>query len=352
MTVSSSKEVFDMNRAQNRRDGAVWLSIVIIGRNESVRLPALFASLPKAEDIEWIYVDSGSDDNSVAVALDCGAAVYRIEPGSVYAPGTGRYVGTKEARGKWILYLDGDMVLREEFLPFIDKLKAELRNDRNSLPPGTAAFTGRTINRLLDKEGEVAGERDYVVLSKGEMGPAESWGRTAPYHGGAVLYRKEYVERAGNWNPAVYQLEEIDLFSRVRSLGGTLRAVDLPMVDHYTPVLALAERLKLNFLPRWRGKKLYGLGQVVTARFKEGGLCSFIHSYPQPFVVLAGLLAAVPLWFIQPLLPVILNLAIFLWAGLTKRWYFYFVYCGNVLQMLRGLGRYHRFEPAYRKIKE
>ncbi|MDW7729091.1 MAG: glycosyltransferase family 2 protein [Bacillota bacterium] len=341
-----------MNNAPKERERALWLSIVVIGRNESAHLPALFASLPKEEDIEWIYVDSDSADHSVEVALEHGAAVYRIEPGSVYAPGTGRYAGTREARADWILYLDGDMVLRQEFRAFLNRLKTEIKSAENNLPPDTAAFTGRTINRLLNESGEVIGERDYVVLPKSEMGLPESWGKSARYHGGAVLYNKEYVERAGSWNPAVYQLEEIDLYSRVRSLGGVLKAVDLPMVDHYTPELTLSERLKLNFLPRWKGKKLYGLGQVVTARVKEGGLSSFMICYPQPFVVMAGLFAVVPFWFIHPLLPLFFNLGIFLWIGMTKRWYFYLVYLGNVLQMFRGLGRYQRFEPVYKKISE
>jgi len=333
-----------------KSDHNIWLSVVIIGRNESRNLPGLFASLPSSAQSEWIYVDSQSEDDSVKVALKHGAAVYLLERESVYAPGTGRYIGTREARGRWILYLDGDMVLRQEFADFISRLEAEDKACAEGLPPGTAAFVGRTINRFTDPDGQVTGERDYITLPKGDMGPPETWGKSAGYHGGAVLYLKEAVRGAGNWNPAVYQLEEIDLYSRVKANGGLLRAIDVPMVDHYTPHLSTADRLKLNFLPQWRGKKLYGAGQVVSARLTEGGIRSFLRCYPYPFIVFTGLASAPLLYFAWPPLPILVNLAIFAWFAVTKKWYYYLVYLGNLLQVFRGLGRYHRFEPEYRRI--
>ncbi len=336
----------------NSRAGQVWLSVVVIGRNEAERLPALFASLSGGSDavVEWIFVDSASSDKSAEIAGRLGAKVYRIAESSVYGPGTGRYVGTLEATGRWILYLDGDMVLRPEFLTLIEQLcQVEESSGKISkaLPPGTAAITGRTIDQLLDREGRVVGERDYVTLAKQEMGPPHGWGKPARYHGGAVLYRRESVLKAGNWNPSVYQLEEIDLLSRVLALGGELRAVDLPMADHYTPGLSLKEKLQMNFCASFRGKKLFGLGQVVTARFREGGLAGFIRAYPHPFIVSAGLVTGLLLLFFSPLTALLLNLGIALWYALAKKWYYYLVYLGNVLQLLRGLGRYSRHEPVY-----
>ena len=329
---------------------ALWLSVVIIGRNEADNLPALFASLPGGDGVEWIYIDSNSEDESAELARQAGADVYIVDKDSVYGPGTGRYIGTKEAKGSWILYLDGDMRLRPDFRKFLERLWEAGKLDEQPLPLKTTAFVGRTINFLYDKEGRLCGERDYVVLSRREMGDADHWGKEARYHGGAVLYIRNAVLEAGNWNPAVYQLEELDLLSRVRARGGVIRAIDLPMAEHHTTMLSLSERLKLNFYAQYRSKYLYGLGQVVSARLQEGELFSLVRNYPQPFILLGGLLAAIPLYFIWPPLPVILNLAIAAWFGLTKKWYFYLVYLGNLLQIFRGLGRYRRFEPQYYKL--
>ncbi len=332
-------------RKYNSQKDCFWLSVVVIGRNEAKRLPALFASLPSGEDIEWIYVDSCSEDESTAIALKYGAQVYLVDKDSVYAPGTGRYIGTKEARGYWILYLDGDMVLRPEFCAFLESLK-----NAEDIPTRVAGFVGRTCNYYYDHKYSIVEVRDYVVLPEREMGPEVGWGKPAGYHGGAVLYRRDLVINSGNWNPAVYQLEEIDLYSRIRARGGLLMAVDLPMADHYTPYLSSMERIKLNFLPSWRGKKLYGAGQVVAARFKAGTLLQFIACYPYPFLVFSGLFTAPFLYLLWPPLALLGNAAIAVWLGLTNKWYFYLVYLGNLLQIFRGLGRYTPLTPSYRKM--
>jgi glycosyltransferase involved in cell wall biosynthesis len=325
-----------------------WLSLVIIGRNEASRLPALFDSLPSGDDIEWIYVDSYSDDGSKAIAIEKGASVFEIDEDSVYAPGTGRHIGTIEAAGRWILYLDGDMTLREEFVFFMERLKRE----EELLPPKTAGFVGRTRNHLLDSTGEEIAVKDFIVLEKKEMGPSESWGKPASYHGGAVLYLREAVIKAGNWNPSVYQLEEIDLYSRIQALGKKIRAVDLPMAEHFTPYLSPWERLKLNFLPSYRGKMLYGAGQVVTARYREGGLIQFIRSYPFPFIVLGGLVFIPLLYLVWGPLPWLVNAIIATLIGKAKKWYYYLVYLGNVVQMVRGIGHYSYVVPFYRRVEE
>ncbi|MCJ7806196.1 MAG: hypothetical protein MUP57_01440, partial [Clostridia bacterium] len=86
-------------------------------------------------------------------------------------------------------------------------------------------------------------------------------------------------------------------------------------------------------------------------RFKEGGLAQFIRIYPYPFIVFAGLLTAPFLYYLWPPLPLLINGVIVLWLGLTKKWYFYLVYLGNLLQIIRGLGRYKPFEPRYKRVE-
>lgn len=327
-----------------RETSEIWLSVIIVGRNEAKNLPDLFKSLPAGRDIEWLYIDSGSTDGSPAIAAEKGAKVYCLDNNSVYAPGTGRYVGTREARGQWLLYLDGDMALNDQFKSFLQQLKEQ----EDKVPSNTAGFVGHTTNRYLDVKGTIVGVREYVVFAKDMAVSAVSWGRPVNYHGGAVLYRRDAVIAAGNWNPALLQLEEIDLLSRIKAGGREVRAVDLPMADHFTLLLSLKEKLLLNFLPVWRGKKLYGAGQVVAARLREGGLAGFIAVYPYPFIVLTGLAAIPLLYLIWPPLPLIVNLGLAIWIGLKKQWYYYLVYLGNLLQIIYGIGHYSPFKPGYR----
>jgi glycosyltransferase involved in cell wall biosynthesis len=339
------EQINDTKELQEQERNRIWLSVVIIGRNEAENLPLLFDSLPAASDMEWLYIDSGSTDNSADIALHAGAKVFIIDDCSVFAPGTGRHVGTLEAEGRWILYLDGDMVLNKQFGAFIEFLKQK----ETEIPPSTVGFFGHTVNRFVDAEGETKGYLDHVVFAKSEAGPIESWGKEARYHGGAVLYLRAEVLRAGNWNPALNQLEEIDLLSRITSKSKVVRALDLQMVEHSTPCLGIKDRLMINFMPAWKGKKLYGAGQVVVSRIREGGLLDFFKSYPYPFIVIAGLVTIPFFYLIWRPLPIVINLIIFAWVGLKKRWYFYLVYLGNVLQIFYGFRRYYPFKPGYSK---
>jgi len=340
-TSNSKKEL------QQQGSREVWLSVVVIGRNEAKNLPQLFESLPSGNELEWLYIDSGSVDGSADIALLAGAQVFLLDDKSVFAPGTGRHVGTLEAKGRWILYLDGDMVLKKQFGEFIEFLKQK----EDEIPSSTVGFFGHTVNRFVDAEEKTTGFLSNVVFAKREAGPVECWGKKARYHGGAVLYQRECVLMAGNWNPALNQLEEIDLLSRISSKGMAVRALDLQMVEHITPVLSIQDRLMVNFMPAWKGKKLYGTGQVVAARIREGGLLYFIKSYPYPFVVIAGLVATPLMYLIWAPLPLLINLIIAAWIGTKKRWYFYLVYLGNVLQIFYGFCHYYPFKPGYCKYE-
>jgi hypothetical protein len=121
------------------------------------------------------------------------------------------------------------------------------------------------------------------------------------------------------------------------------------MVEHFPPVMSLKEKLLLNFMAEWRGKKLYGAGQVVASRLREGGLVAFIRCYPYPFLIFAGLITAPFFYLIWMPLPLVINLLVAVWIGIKKRWYFYLVYLGNLLQILRGIHRYQPFEPGYKR---
>ena len=324
----------------------IWLSIVVIGRDESRWLPGLFRSLPAAPDTEWLYIDSRSTDSSAAIALKSGARVFSLHDHRSLCPASGRYTGTLLARGKWILYLDGDMLLCEEFAAFL----ADLRAGEATLPGAAAGFVGKTRSIFLSETGEQLYTRDDVCLTARPRGHDRIWGSPADYHGGAVLYRRQVVLDAGNWNPAVSQLEEIDLYSRVRGLGYRVFALEKPMADHFTPRHSLKRKMQILFMP-WMGEKKYhGAGQLLVSRLKARSLSNLVRYYPGPFIVFGGLAAALPCFLLWKPLPLLLNGAIALYFGLRKRWYFYLVHLGTIIQALCGLRSYSPFKPHYTPV--
>jgi len=104
----------------------VELSIVIPTLNEEKYLPKLLDSLKGQtyDDYEIIVADSASEDNTVTIAKSYGAKVLNI---GRMGPGNGRNEGAKKAHGKYLLFLDADVVLpKKDFLwNFIGEVKYE-----------------------------------------------------------------------------------------------------------------------------------------------------------------------------------------------------------------------------------
>lgn len=79
------------------------LSVIIITKNEAVNIQACLDSVRFAQ--EWIVVDSGSTDDTVAIAKAVGATVIETDwPG--FGPQKQRAL--EAASGDWILSLDAD----------------------------------------------------------------------------------------------------------------------------------------------------------------------------------------------------------------------------------------------------
>lgn len=80
------------------------LSVVVITRNEAANLRACLASVPFADEI--VVLDSGSTDDTVAIARECGARVVRSDGWPGFGPQKNRALAL--AQGDWVLSLDAD----------------------------------------------------------------------------------------------------------------------------------------------------------------------------------------------------------------------------------------------------
>jgi glycosyltransferase involved in cell wall biosynthesis len=81
------------------------LSAALIVRDEARMLDGCLASIEDVVD-EIVLVDTGSQDESVDIALDHGARVIHHEWSGDFA--AARNVGLEAARGEWVLYIDAD----------------------------------------------------------------------------------------------------------------------------------------------------------------------------------------------------------------------------------------------------
>jgi tetratricopeptide (TPR) repeat protein len=98
------------------------LSLSMIVRNEAVRLEACLASVAGFVD-EIVVVDTGSDDDTVAIARRLGATVHEIAWPGDFAPA--RNLALEWVQGDWVLVLDADERLRSEAREPLRQLMAE-----------------------------------------------------------------------------------------------------------------------------------------------------------------------------------------------------------------------------------
>jgi cellulose synthase/poly-beta-1,6-N-acetylglucosamine synthase-like glycosyltransferase len=196
--------------------GDLLVSIVVIGRNEGIRIAQCLESVQAMVrdnfTIELIYVDSGSVDASVALAAERGASVIALKPKHPTAA-LGRNTGWRAANGSVILFLDGDTILHPRF---VADCLAEFRvpevavvwGHRRELYPERSLY-----NRILDL--------DWIY----RPGPT-------PYCGGDALFRRSVLERTGGFDEKLIAGEEPELCWRIAALGFVILHVDHPMTGH------------------------------------------------------------------------------------------------------------------------
>lgn len=110
---------------------ATSLSVIVITQNESARLRACLESVAFADEI--VVVDSGSTDDTVAIALAMGARVSQTPEWPGFGPQKNRALDL--ATGGWVLSIDAD----ERVTP---QLREEIRAAIQA-----QAFDAYTINR-------------------------------------------------------------------------------------------------------------------------------------------------------------------------------------------------------------
>lgn len=85
------------------------LSVIVITQNEEANIARCLGSVQWADEV--IVVDSGSDDDTVAIAQNYGAHVYHQ---SWLGYGPQKNKALEKATGEWVLSLDADEYLLEE----------------------------------------------------------------------------------------------------------------------------------------------------------------------------------------------------------------------------------------------
>ena len=192
------------------------VSVVVIGRNEGLRLTRCLESVREADwqglRFEVVYVDSHSTDGSTGRARRLGARVFDLGDAKPCAA-AGRNIGWRAALAPLVLFLDGDTVLNPGFvaraLPlFADPKLVAVWGHRRESNPGQSLYT-----RVLDLDW---------VFAPGRV----------DYFGGDALVRRAALDQVGGFDDGLVAGEEPELCRRLRAVGWQIEHIDAPMTLH------------------------------------------------------------------------------------------------------------------------
>jgi GT2 family glycosyltransferase len=194
------------------------VGVVAIGRNEGERLDQCLQSVIGCAT-PVVYVDSGSSDDSVAIARRARCDVVELDARIPFTAARARNEGFERARQLqpdllYIQFVDGDC---EVVAGWIERAAAFL-----DARPDVAVVYGRRRERN-------PGRSIYNLLCDIEWNTpiGEAMGC-----GGDALIRATALDRVGGYRAAVIAAEDTELCARLRAVGWKIWRLDIEMTVH------------------------------------------------------------------------------------------------------------------------
>jgi GT2 family glycosyltransferase len=180
------------------------IAAVVIGRNEGERLVSCLRSLVGRVD-HIVYVDSGSTDGSIDVAIGLKAEVIELDTSVPFTAARARNAGFSRVSGdgafRYVQFVDGDCEIVDNWIEtaagFLDSAAevAVVAGRLRERYPQSSVY-----HRLADAEW------------RGPEGPTEAVG-------GIMMARVPPLAEAGGFNPDLIAGEEPELCLRLRRAG-------------------------------------------------------------------------------------------------------------------------------------
>lgn len=322
------------------------VELVVIARNSAVILqkiygdPGYLALLDKYFD-RRVYVDSSSDDGSVAVMQQAGFTCLLIESHGRMSAAASRAVAASRSTADVIFFLDGDMIFDNvtELASHFQEFYSACENDSR-----ICGFTGRTVDVYPDdRTRERSPHRD-------------SAGHSLSF-GGFVAFERASLLAAGNWNGNVVANEELELHARLRQVGKRVYYAHNLIVRHHTEVASPWWELAAAYLPL-RPDRYGAFGMAMRASADAGSLPALFSLMPEPFVLMASLVVITTLWVVFGckssifwFLMLMMMVSYAAWVASRRGLKFIFVVPSLLVSLPWGLLRYRQLSVVWRQLE-
>ncbi|KAB2865288.1 MAG: glycosyltransferase [Exiguobacterium chiriqhucha] len=249
------------------------VSVVIIGKNEEKNILRCITSVKNTieymkRQIETVYIDSGSNDNTILniTTNHSDVKIFRISDVEIKTASKGRHLGALVCEGEYILFLDADMEIHNRFLTNI-----------LSIADDNSEFIGGI------------GIRNDIFLSEGirvktHANVYNTFEETDCRHfGGALFIKKDFLIRIGNYGSAIVANEEAELHSRILKNGKNIKEYPFEMINHYI----YQEENKKSWKNLLFGSRNQGIGQGFRHSMQRNSTLNFIRRFDLFFLTLA-----------------------------------------------------------------
>ncbi len=201
-----------------------------------------------------VLVDSASTDQTRQIAARRGVQVLALPPSWPISAAAGRFTGMRCTQSEAVLFVDGDYVMEPSWLALGLRILVE---------QNVAGVCGTDREAL---EGRNAISR-YVLERTAANVPRSEIEDVAAIAVG--VYWRQWVDKAGGFQPFLKGAEDRDLALRVRNLGGRLLKTRAVMGTHYwSPGEELTLVEYFRSVARWS----YGEGQAARYAVDEPGI--------------------------------------------------------------------------------
>jgi glycosyltransferase involved in cell wall biosynthesis len=255
-------------------ENEVKLSVIIICKNEEEFINRCIESVILATDkipsSEIILVDSASIDRTIEIAKKYPIKIIQLDPFWPLSASAGRYIGCYFSRGKYVQFVDGDMLLNDQWLQECLKTIEDIE--------GIAGIVGipsqEPYETYLAKQFTKTFTSFVNTTKEGRIKLAE----------GAIFFKKDILEKSGSWNPYLVAEEERELSRRIVNLGYVFYFLKKPSTHH----LGAKHNENSGILKK---VKVYatGQGQLLRYSLNSNALRKYWISYSKSFLIITFL---------------------------------------------------------------